>query len=219
MEARAPRGEWNMPPWRIIAVLPNDLEEGTEEEEEEEEEEEASEPSSRHGGLHQAEAGPGPGSAAACPRPLLLRPRLGDSVVRRRDRAFGGLDGTAAFEPVPHGEVHVRSKEYLRTRIKQPSGPALYEACAVDLFEVPAPTEHIVRHLEIPEEMQRGAPRVEGLPDYLVLQFMVPLDPPSLFSKSLGRGWSFVYTFRLCDDFLERGEWDGARGSILRLLS
>jgi len=140
------------------------------------------------------------------------------------DRTFvAGPRVEHAWTVCPGRAFNVRAgPNYQRTGLKLPSLDALYEVVAADAFLCPeAKLPNIGRILDLPLEdcLER-----HGVPNNLVVSFLIPDYPPSLFGyKDNGPGWTLVTVCRLSEasrQQLQRGElspalqlWRGVVGA------
>lgn len=108
--------------------------------------------------------------------------------------------GTADESAAPFA---VRSPDYMKTRVKQPSPPALYELLAVDAYSFDFKIHHAARHVRLPARpalspAHLALPPHERLPPLLIINLQLPMYPPSLFGgQTDGPGHSLVLYFGL----------------------
>ena len=135
---------------------------------------------------------------------------------------------TETYGPCDATTFRVRSKDYLRSKIKQASPEAIYELVAADLYSFDFKINHIAKHVVLPPLPAPSpghaalAPH-DRLPPLLVLNIQLPTYPASIWgggggggggdgnaspappsSSADGRGHSLVFYFRLPDN------WDPA---------
>ena len=115
----------------------------------------------------------------------------------------GKNDPAAAALPLPRPPFLVRSLDYLRTRVKEPSPPPLYELVGVDVYSFDFKINHIARHVALPPAPPPHAsvaalPPHDALPPRIVINIQLPTYPPSLFGGATdGPGHSLVFYFAL----------------------
>lgn len=116
---------------------------------------------------------------------------------------------TESWEPADATKYKVRSKNYLKTRIKEPCLGSFYEVIGSDLFSFDKKQPHIAQFLHLPEDPytrtteELDAIKEYGLPTLLVVNMQLPAYQPS-FLGSDGRGHSFVFYCVLHEDFNPR---------------
>lgn len=124
----------------------------------------------------------------------------------------------------PGGSVFmVRTRDYNKTKKKEPSGPSIYKLLAVDLYSFEFKLSHIAKHVQLPTPPPLGdlssLPAKERLPPLLVINIQLPDYPPSLFAKGDGQGCSLVYYFGLPDGWTPEFESNkAALGLAQRLI-
>lgn len=99
------------------------------------------------------------------------------------------------YGPVDATTFRVRSKDYTRTKIKQPSPAAIYELVAVDLYSFDFKINHVAKHVELPplpapSEAHAALEPHDRLPPLLVLNIQLPTYPASLWGGGgASGGW------------------------------
>ncbi|KAK9808688.1 hypothetical protein WJX72_001980 [[Myrmecia] bisecta] len=132
-----------------------------------------------------------------------VRPLAGTSF-KHKDLAAALDAGTEreCWEASDATTFMVRSQDYMRTRIKEPSAPALYRLLNVDIYSFDFKLNHIARHVKLPEAPRLGPealalPPDQQLPPLLIINIQIPTYPASLFGAQDGEGHSIVYYFGL----------------------
>eukprot|EP00210_Caulerpa_lentillifera_P003236 g3090.t1 len=103
----------------------------------------------------------------------------------------------------------VRSKNYLRSRIKEPCIGSFYEVIASDLLSFDKKQSHVAQFIKLPgDPYKRSIEEMEaiqeyGLPTLLVVNMQLPAYQPS-FLGSDGRGHSFIFYCVLHERFNPR---------------
>jgi Protein ENHANCED DISEASE RESISTANCE 2, C-terminal len=113
-----------------------------------------------------------------------------------------------SYQEADHKNFNLRTKDYMKTKQKAPSRSPLYKLVNVDVYSTHAKHWHIVRRMQLPQLPRCAICPVEGvsldemdIPPLLVLHIMMPLYPGTFFATTDGPNCSFVYFFRLPDDF------------------
>jgi hypothetical protein len=120
-------------------------------------------------------------------------------------RATGAAEKEAeAWSPALDGPPFmVRTLDYARTRVKEPSPPPLYELVGVDVYSFDFKINHIARHVALPpvpppSPAAAALPPHHALPPRLIINIQLPTYPPSLFGGATdGPGHSLVFYFAL----------------------
>lgn len=131
----------------------------------------------------------------------LGKPPAGSSF-RRRTAEEPPAVTAAAWEPADGTTFSVRSLNYMRTKVKEPSGPCIYQLLGVDIYSFDFKLFHIAQHIQLPDPPRLGPeaqalPRDQQLPPLLVINLQLPSYSPSLFGSNDGQGHSLVYYFAL----------------------
>ncbi|PSC69289.1 plant F14N23-31 [Micractinium conductrix] len=130
----------------------------------------------------------------------LAKPPAGSSFRRKTEQEGPGV--AAAWGPAECSTFMVRSQQYLRTKVKEGSGPAIYRLLSVDVYSFDFKLFHIAQHVQLPEAPRLGPealalPHDQQLPPLLIINLQLPWYPPSLFGANDGKGHSLVYYFAL----------------------
>jgi hypothetical protein len=149
----------------------------------------------------------GAGSASAARRFVrLAKPRAGASFSRLGAPpppggapSPGAAAAALAWEPLDAAAFEVRSRDYMRSRVKEPSAPALYRPIGVDLFSFDFKLSHLARHVELPPPPPLGpAAAAARVPPLLIINLQLPAYAPSILGGATdGPGHSLVYYFAL----------------------
>lgn len=151
-----------------------------------------------------------------CPGASLLPP-MGQVIARRPPELAGTLDGRFCWDNPEVAAFKVRSREYVRTKVKEPAAAHFFEVQAVDCFRTDRKTPHIASRVRLREEMLDPAGgRLSGFPDWLIMHFMLPSYAPSIFGHHDGPGYSMVYYCKLREDFDPASEPNQAAVGLLR---
>ncbi|KAK9837141.1 hypothetical protein WJX81_005930 [Elliptochloris bilobata] len=153
-----------------------------------------------------------------------LKPPAGSSFKRQQGHV-GRADGIECWEEADACTFSVRGREYMQTRTKVPSAPAIYRLLGCDVYSFEFKINHIARHIRLPEPPELGAaalalPPERRLPPLLVINIQLPMYPTSLFGGACdGFGHSLVYYFGLPDGWepLQVGN-DAALGLLERFV-
>ena len=88
---------------------------------------------------------------------------------------------------------------YSKNKKKGPSGPAIYEAFAVDTFCARKRIDHIAQFLTLPDVKNINTYN-EFVPPILMIQLQLPSDSPPLFGAvEDGPGWAIVMYFKITE--------------------
>ncbi|KAI8464727.1 MAG: hypothetical protein J3K34DRAFT_104695 [Monoraphidium minutum] len=155
-------------------------------------------------GLRQGEAVTGevavvvsPKSAAALGGP---RPPIGCTMRRRRpDEDPAGCE--RCWDVSDPTSFHIRSLDYMRTKVKEHSGGAIYRLAAVDVFTTEAKAFHVARLFSLPAARGPVLAGDAALPPILIFNILLPAYTGGFFGPTDGPGQCLVYTFVLPDDF------------------
>ncbi|KAL4421206.1 hypothetical protein ABPG77_010081 [Micractinium sp. CCAP 211/92] len=131
----------------------------------------------------------------------LVKPPAGSSFRRRTAEELPATTA-AAWEPADGTTFSVRSLNYMRSKLKEASGPCIYRLLGVDIYSFDFKLFHIAQHIQLPEPPQLGPealalPRDQQLPPLLIINLQLPSYAPSLFGSNDGQGHSLVYYFAL----------------------
>ena len=96
----------------------------------------------------------------------------------------------------------VRSKDYMKTKIKEPAQESIYTLLGVDMYSFDTKLDHISQYIDLPTPPTLGPealalPENERLPPLLIFNLQCPTYPPSVFGGNDGPGHSLVYYFAL----------------------
>jgi len=126
---------------------------------------------------------------------------LAGSSMQPRDMGVSVMDVQSSYEDASSSVFQIRSLDYVKTKIKQPSLPAMYQLVTADVWSLPSKQAHIAQHLQLPPS---GSPVMAGdveLPPLLIFNLQLPLYMATLFGPSDGEGISIVFVFRLPEGF------------------
>lgn len=135
----------------------------------------------------------------------LAKPRAGSSCKRLPDvgASAGGQGQGFAWKPADPASFMVRSRDYMRTRIKEPSEGSIYQLIGMDMYSFDFKLYHIAQHVELPPVPRLGPgaevlPKDQRLPPLLIMNLQLPLYAPTMFGGTNdGNGHSLVYYFAL----------------------
>jgi hypothetical protein len=131
----------------------------------------------------------------------LTKPAAGSSF-RRKTEQEREAQTAAAWEPADGRTFMVRSLNYMRTKVKEPSEDCIYRLLGVDVYHFDFKLFHIAQHVQLPAAPTLGPaaqalPRDQQLPPLLIINLQLPWYPASLFGSNDGDGYSLVYYFAL----------------------
>jgi len=100
---------------------------------------------------------------------------------------------TETYGPCDATTFKVRSKDYLRSKVKQASPAAIYELVAADLYSFDFKISHIAKHvvlpaLPVPSAAHAALQPHNRLPPLLVLNIQLPTYPASIWGGGGGGG-------------------------------
>lgn len=132
---------------------------------------------------------------------LLSKPTAGSSFRQKSTDEVPAVTA-AAWEEAEGTLFQVRSANYMRSKVKEPSGPCVYRLLGVDVYNFDFKLYHIAQHVQLPEPPVLGPgahalPADQQLPPLLIVNLQLPLYAPSLFGCNDGPGHSLVYYFAL----------------------
>jgi hypothetical protein len=107
-----------------------------------------------------------------------------------------------AWEASDASTFLVRTKDYMKSKIKEPSGENIYKLVGVDMYSSDRKLYHIAQHVELPAAPKLGPealalPQNQRLPPLLIINLQFPTYAPSMFGGMDGAGQSVVYYFAL----------------------
>jgi len=119
-----------------------------------------------------------------------------------------------------HRQFNVRvGPEYSRFKKKEPSGPPLYEAVAVDVFCTKLRVDAVASRMRLPDTSDRDT-HSPHIPPLFIVQIQIPSEPPPLFgSVEDGPGWAIVMYFKISEDSCEKLKNLSTAPPSLRLFS
>lgn len=131
----------------------------------------------------------------------LTKPPAGSSF-RRKTEQEREAQTAAAWEPADGRTFMVRSLNYMRTKVKEPSEDCIYRLLGVDVYHFDFKLYHIAQHVQLPPAPVLGPaaqalPHDQQLPPLLIINLQLPWYPTSLFGSNDGDGYSLVYYFAL----------------------
>jgi Protein ENHANCED DISEASE RESISTANCE 2, C-terminal len=105
-------------------------------------------------------------------------------------------------EPCDTTSYFVRSKNYMKSKIKEPARECIYNLVGVDMYSFDTKLDHISQYIELPPAPKLGPgalalPENERLPPLLIINIQGPTYTPSMFGGNDGPGHSLVYYFAL----------------------
>lgn len=105
-----------------------------------------------------------------------------------------------AWEAVDSSTFLIRSADYMKTRIKEPSKESIYRIIGVDMYSFDRKMNHIARYIDLPRVPELG-PGAEStkIPPLLIINIQLPRYSPTLFGNTDGPSYSLVYYFALPD--------------------
>ncbi|GFR47535.1 hypothetical protein Agub_g9255 [Astrephomene gubernaculifera] len=165
------------------------------------------------------EEGPAGGAAGGRPTARSLGGKLEPGcTLRRRDMSESVLEVREAWEPCSQDEggggagpqqppctsgrpFMVRGPDYMKTRVKIPSRPALYRLLAADVISTDTKMTHVARLVNLQQLLRPALAADPHLPPLLIFTIMLPMYPATLFGGNDGQSQSLVYYFGLPPDF------------------
>lgn len=133
--------------------------------------------------------------------PLEPRRQVAGQTVPRRDPTLTDPhEGTRVYTQAPAADFKLRGKNYMRDKKKETCHLCFYEVFGMDAFLCEEKVPHVARRVQLPEGMLRGPSRFPGVPDYLVMQYMLPVYTPTMFGHRDGRGVALIYYCKLRED-------------------
>lgn len=126
---------------------------------------------------------------------------IGASLPRMSDRVK-----TMCWTDAPGETFQVRAPGYKVLNVKQASGPSLYETFAVDAYSSPKKVPHFAQYVDMPKPDEDF-----GIPQYFVINMMLPRYAPNLVWAAAGDGesWCVILYCRLTEaakDLIRRRE-------------
>ncbi|KAG2495058.1 hypothetical protein HYH03_006669 [Edaphochlamys debaryana] len=122
----------------------------------------------------------------------------------------------------------IRGPDYMRTKIKIPSKPALYRLLAADVVTTDTKVTHLARHINIATLQRMAASAGVGpgaggtgdphIPPLLIINIMLPMVPPTFFGSADGTSQNLVYYYALPPDF-DTGSNQKAVGLLKRFVT
>lgn len=96
----------------------------------------------------------------------------------------------------------VRSKQYMKDKVKIPSACCMYTIVGCDSFSFEAKVDHMAKQVQLPEPSEAALEMSKklNLPPLLVINLQMPMYPATLFGKTDGETCSLVYYFELNPD-------------------
>jgi hypothetical protein len=117
-----------------------------------------------------------------------------------------------------HRQFNVRvGPDYNHYKKKAPSGPALYEAFAVDVFCTKLRADHAAQRFEMPPDLLAVDTGHPHIPPVFVVQIQIPSEPPNGFftSSDDGPGWAIVMYYKITADTLAQlKDFSTASGAV-----
>ena len=97
---------------------------------------------------------------------------------------------------------NVRSKNYMKDKIKLPAECSLYRMIHVETMTLPSRKDHVAEHLDVPTPSAASikAGKQVGLPPILIIQLQMPMYSPVLFGEHDGESCSLIYYSELDPD-------------------
>jgi len=132
------------------------------------------------------------------------------STFERRGETCTFEEAKERWEPTDATKYRIRSKNYIRTRIKEGCKGNFYEVVASDLISFEKKQTHVAQMVHLPVDPYKRSPEEReaiaeyGLPTLLVVNMQLPVYQPSLFGACDGPGHSFVFYCFLREKFNPR---------------
>ena len=130
-------------------------------------------------------------------RPMKLsKVALGDPDVaesKRHTRSWASPDPTSFY---------VRSKDYMKDKVKLPAACSLYRVIKVETVTFERREDHIAELLDVPRPSDESveAGKAVRLPPILIIQLQMPMYPSVLFGEHDGESCSLIYYSELDPD-------------------
>jgi len=132
------------------------------------------------------------------------------STFKRREEACSHQEARDKWEPTDATKYRIRSKNYIKTRIKEGCKGAFYEVVASDLLSFDKKQTHVAQMVHLPVDPYKRSPEEQeaiaeyGLPTLFIVNMQLPVYQPSLFGACDGPGHSFVFYCFLREKFNPR---------------
>mmetsp|Transcript_16915 Transcript_16915/g.25398 ORF Transcript_16915/g.25398 Transcript_16915/m.25398 type:complete len:628 (+) Transcript_16915:87-1970(+) len=107
--------------------------------------------------------------------------------------------------------------DYDKNKRKAPAKEPFYIVEGVDLLKSDSRLDHVAAFINLKKSLRGGWLR--GLPEYLVVNFQIPLYEPSIWGSADGLGLSLVFYFRLNKKVSESKEAEGPRKLLEKFCS
>ncbi|CAD7696400.1 unnamed protein product [Ostreobium quekettii] len=152
------------------------------------------------------------------------KPQAGASL-QRLDPLEDYSTAAECWEPGDPTTYKIRSRHYMKNRLKEPCAGSFYELMDVDLLSFDTKEHHIARRLTLPQDPHKRTEEEQaaivqlGIPVLLVINVQLPIYQPALFGGVDGVGHSMVYFFALREGFNPlQAENQGAVGLLRRFV-
>jgi hypothetical protein len=111
-----------------------------------------------------------------------------------------------SYQEIDGTWLKIRSQNYIKSKIKEPSAPSIYQMEAADIFTFDSKQDHIASLVNLPSSSQTqhklSPDSSKYFPDRLIVSIQLPNYSPSLFGgPSDGKGCSICFYFKLPEDF------------------
>ena len=132
------------------------------------------------------------------------KPDAGCSLSKR-SMSTSASDAKMCYEEIDGTWLRIRSLNYMKSKVKEPSAPAMYRMHAADVFTFASKQDHIASLVNLPpskkqHQLYPGSSRY--LPNHFIVSIQLPSYSPSLFGRPTdGHGCSLCFFFTLPDDF------------------
>ena len=131
-----------------------------------------------------------------------IKPPAGSSFTKITACSQDGNAAACSWGEIDPTTFHIRSKDYMRTKVKEPASGAIYRIIGVDMYSFDTKLSHIAQHVELPTPPTLGPgaqalPADKQLPPLLIINLQLPTYAPSVFGSTDGPGYSLVYYFAL----------------------
>ncbi|KAL6780874.1 hypothetical protein ACKKBG_A08815 [Auxenochlorella protothecoides x Auxenochlorella symbiontica] len=140
-------------------------------------------------------------------RPILIKSLTGNALNSQNLGTLPSAPLAVRWASVGGETFQVRGQDYMKSRVKEPSGPAIYRLLGADLFSFDQKIHNIAHHIDLPAPPRVSAahsalPPEERLPLILIINLQLPSYVPPIFGRNHdGPGFSLVFYFALPDNW------------------
>lgn len=132
----------------------------------------------------------------------VVKPDAG-CTLKRRSMSVSAVEARECWEEADPTSFMIRSIDYMKSKVKVHSGPAIYKLAATDFVSYSHKTLHVAKSVNLPPA---PAPKhLIGpdlyLPPVLIFNIQLPTYPAAFFGSQDGPCQSIVHYFVLPDDF------------------